>query len=128
MTEDVFNIISTFDGGVRVFVKAKPGHARYCGSRLVDTGNGKCALEITVAAEPKAGKANEAIVKQLALELGVRKTDVTIRSGVLRRLKTIEIAGSPNILCERVKNWLLHLARKTPRNLSPPSAGAAGKR
>ena len=128
MPEEVFNVISTFDGGVRLSVKAKPGRARYCGSRLVDIGNGKCAIEITVAAEPKEGKANEAIVKQLALELGVGKTDVTIRSGAMSRLKLIEIAGSPNILCDRVKNWLLHLDRKISGNFSPPLAGAAGKR
>ena len=128
MTEDVFNIISTFDDGVRLFVKARPGRARYCGLQLVDIGNGKCALEITVAAEPREGKANDAIIKQLALELGVGKTDVTIKTGAMSRNKLIEIAGPPNILCERVKNWLLRLDRKTPRNLSPPSAGAAGKR
>jgi len=87
-------------------VRAKPGlkHAR--ASRLVDIGDDERAIEITVAAAARDGKANQAICAQLAKELGLKKTDLTIKTGATGRLKVIEITGDPALLRERITGWL----------------------
>jgi uncharacterized protein YggU (UPF0235/DUF167 family) len=61
MTDDFSGIVSVFANGVRVVVKAKPGIARWRALRPIDIGDGKRALEVTVTAPAKDGKANQAV-------------------------------------------------------------------
>ena len=106
MSGDFADVISVFAGGVRLTVKAKPGLARPRAPRLVDVGDGKRAIEITVAAAPEDGKANRAITEQLAKALGMKKADVVVKTGSTGRLKVIEISGDPGVLQQRVTAWV----------------------
>lgn len=95
---------SPFDGGLRVTVKARPGTNRPRPMRLVDTGEGRQALEISVAAAPEDGKANKALAEALAQSFGVKIRDITLKSGASSRLKIFEIAGEPAQLTKQIEN------------------------
>ena len=92
---DGSDILTVFAGGVRLSVRAKPGLSRRRLPRVVEIGEGKRALEITVAAIAEDGKANAAILAQLAEILGLKRANLRSKSGETGRLKTIEIAGNP---------------------------------
>ena len=76
-------------GGVRLGVRVKPGGRT---NRLVGSHAGGLKVEITAA--PERGKANEAVVKLLADLLDVRRSDVTIVSGLGSRNKTVVLNGA----------------------------------
>ena len=73
---------------VRIAVKAVPGSRRDAvAGRLGDR------LKVKVAAPPEDGKANEAIRRLLAAELGVRVAAVRIVSGFAHAEKVVRIEG-----------------------------------
>ena len=90
-------------------IKARPAAKRARGARLIDIGDGKEAIEVTVSAQAVEGKANEAILKAVAEGLGVKPTTVTLKSGHSSKLKIIEVQGDPAQLEARLKNWLQEL-------------------
>ncbi len=49
-------------------------------------------LKIAVAAAPEKGKANQALIAFIATEMGLRKYQVKIISGVAERLKLIKVS------------------------------------
>ena len=65
---------------------AKPG----IGEWKKDPG-GRTFLEVRVAAAPADGAANDEVIKLLAKELGLSKSQLTIVSGQTARLKRIEL-------------------------------------
>jgi uncharacterized protein (TIGR00251 family) len=67
-------------------IKVKPGARR---SSFVQQPDGTWLA--SVQAPPVDGKANEALIGLVAAHFGVRKAQVTIRSGVSGRLKTIDV-------------------------------------
>jgi len=101
MTDDLSDIISVFPGGMVVAIKAKPGIARSRDLCIVDIGEEKRALEVTVGAAAQDGKANRAILERLAEEFDLKKSDLSIKSGLKSRLKLVEIRGDTNALCKR---------------------------
>lgn len=50
-------------------------------------------LKVKLTAPPADGKANEALVRLLAKELGVARSAVTIKRGAASRRKAVEILG-----------------------------------
>lgn len=85
-------------GGVVLTVYVQPGAAR---AGVV--GRYGDALKLKVAAPPERGKANAAVSKLLAAELGVRAADVEIVSGHGGRRKRVHIAG---VGADDVAGWL----------------------
>jgi hypothetical protein len=100
------DVVSVLPDGLRLTVKAKPGISRKRLPRLVDIGDGKRALEVTVAAAAEDGKANQAILEQLAEHLDLKKNAVTIKAGATGRLKIVEITGDTAELQARLKAFL----------------------
>ena len=49
-------------------------------------------LKIAVAAAPEKGKANQELIKFLATELGVRKYQIKVISGIAERTKLIKVS------------------------------------
>jgi hypothetical protein len=49
-------------------------------------------LKIAVAAAPEKGKANQELIKFLATELGVRKYQIKVVSGIADRTKLIKVS------------------------------------
>lgn len=52
------------------------------------------ALKVRLAAPPVDGKANEALLRFLAEELGIPKSAVNLKSGQTSRRKVLEVAGT----------------------------------
>ena len=76
------------DGGVVLSVQVQPG-AR----RTEIAGRHGSAVKIRVAARPVDDRANEALVVFVAKEFGLRRTNVTIRSGGSSRHKRLTLGG-----------------------------------
>jgi uncharacterized protein len=70
----------------RLTVRVKPGSRV---SQLIDQGDGTWLAR--VKSQPVDGKANEELRALIANEFGLRKTQVSIRSGASGRAKVIEI-------------------------------------
>ncbi len=70
-------------------VKVKP-NSRVCG--LVEASDGSWVAR--VKAPPVDGKANTELLALIARHFGVRKAQVSIRSGASGRLKLVRIEGS----------------------------------
>lgn len=52
------------------------------------------ALKIRLAAPPVDGKANEALIRFIADQLGLPKSAVALKSGLTSRRKVLEISGA----------------------------------
>jgi uncharacterized protein len=100
-------LLSIIEGGVRLYIKARPGINKARAPHLITGVDGKTLLEITVAAAPEDGKANKAICQQMAKALRLKKADIIIKSGANARLKVVEIVGNPKELQEKVAAWIL---------------------
>jgi hypothetical protein len=74
--------------GIELKVRVQPRAAR-----TVIVGEHGGALKIRVNAPPVDGAANEALVRFLAEQLGVRRAAVTISGGASGRAKVIRVAG-----------------------------------
>lgn len=69
--------------------------------RIEDTerrDDGAAVLRLRVTAVPDRGKANAAVIALLARALGVPKSAITLVSGETARLKSVRIAGDPEVL------------------------------
>jgi len=51
------------------------------------------ALKVRISAPPEKGKANKALILQLASELGIATESIKIVAGLSSQRKTVEIAG-----------------------------------
>ncbi|NTU76763.1 MAG: hypothetical protein HGA90_02965 [Alphaproteobacteria bacterium] len=109
MTGDFSDLLSPFEGGVRLAVKAKPGSSRARAPKIVELAEGKQAVEIAVAAIAEDGKANKALLESLAKELGLKKNDLRVKTGTSARLKLIEIHGNTAFLVAKITAWLQQL-------------------
>lgn len=89
-------------GGLRLHLRVTPnaGVDRIEGRELRD--DGSAVLRVRVAAVPDRGKANAAVVALLAKALGVAKSQVSLVGGETSRFKTIDVAGDPASLAERL--------------------------
>jgi len=92
--------------GLSLFVKARPGAKRLRAPRLVDVGEGKTALEISVQEGAVDGHANNALIKTTAKGLGVRRQDIVIKSGAGGRLKRLEVSGVPEEIEKSLRAWI----------------------
>lgn len=106
--DSLSSVLTPCSDGVRLAVKARPGQGRARDMRIVDIGDGRSALEVTVCATPEDGKANRAILKHLADALGVKASVMAVVSGATGRLKVIEVAGDAEVLRARLMDALGH--------------------
>lgn len=98
MTEEGACYLTRYDGGIRLVVKAKPGSSRARPPRLVALAEGQQAVEIAVAAIAEDGKANAALLAEVARLFGVKKKDVSLKVGASSRHKLVDVAGDPDLL------------------------------
>lgn len=81
------------NGSARLTIKVKPGAKHQIKPHIVDIGDGKEALEISVRARPQDGKANQEVCRMLATFLCVSPKDITLKTGHKSRIKIVEIKG-----------------------------------
>lgn len=90
--------------GVSIALRVTPrgGQDRIDG--LETLADGRSVVKIRVRAVADGGAANRAVMDLLAKELGVRKGDLRLLSGVTSRLKQVAVDGDPNRLGERLRH------------------------
>lgn len=88
---------------ITVHVTPRSGRDVVCGRRLDAEGHPLAVLR--VSAPPDKGKANAAVAKLVAKELGVAKSRVSIVRGETARTKVLSIEGDS----KQVEEWLAGL-------------------
>lgn len=88
--------------GLKVAVRLQPGASRAAIEGRQTLSDGRIVLKVRVTAQPEGGKANAALVKLLAKSCKVPKTAVEVVAGHSGRLKTVLIAGDPEVLKVRL--------------------------
>ena len=73
---------------VLLWIKAVPGSSRDLVSGVLGE-----RLKVRISAPPEAGKANDAICRLLAKELGIRASRMAIESGHAAAEKVVRISG-----------------------------------
>lgn len=92
--------------GITVNVRLTPGARRDGIGGVVDAGDGKKALKISVRSPPEDGKANKELLALLAAEWGLPKSSLSLLSGDSSRQKVVLIAGDSAALQMKLANWL----------------------
>jgi uncharacterized protein (TIGR00251 family) len=92
--------------GLRLAVRLTPRARRVGFEGMGADAEGRPVLLLRVAAPPAEGAANEALIALLARQLGLRKADVTIRSGETARSKLLHLRGEPAPLAARLSAWI----------------------
>ncbi len=92
--------------GISLAVRLTPKASKTCLGDIVSMPDGD-ALSIRVSAPPVEGAANAAVCAYLAKQLGVRKSDVTIRSGKAARRKIVRISGDGPLLAARLDGLMI---------------------
>jgi len=92
--------------GVRLAVRVTPRTSSDEVGGLVRDADDQLWIEARVRAIPDKNKANVAITKLIAEELGVAKTYVSVLSGTTNRNKILLIEGDPGELMALVSSWL----------------------
>lgn len=101
MSGDKELVIEQWEGGAAFYVKAHAGSRRDGVAGLHD---GMLKVEVTTA--PEKGKANKAIGKLLAKELGVAASDVELLSGQTNSRKRFGVrALTPDALRNATKKF-----------------------
>ncbi|HVV92642.1 MAG TPA: DUF167 family protein [Hyphomicrobiales bacterium] len=92
--------------GLRLAVRVVPGAGRDRLDGIATGADGRPALRIRLKARAVEGAANAALTAFLAAALGLRRTDVAIRSGAAARTKLIELKGDSADLAARLARWM----------------------
>jgi len=80
--------IESTEGGVIFSVKVVPG-----GSRTGVSGMLNGMVKIKISAAPEKGKANQCLIEFLAKKLGVKKSAISVISGLTNPIKKVEVLG-----------------------------------
>jgi uncharacterized protein len=76
-------------------VRVTPRAGRSAAGGLYHDAEGRPAVVVRVTAAPEKGKANKAVIANLAKCLKLAKSRLTITAGLTDRNKTVAIAGDP---------------------------------
>ena len=93
-------------GGVRLSIRVTPRANRHALQGVTHDAEGRPSLGVRLAAPPVEGAANKALIRFLADGLGLRGSDIHIRSGETARVKVIFIAGDSTALLARLADWV----------------------
>ncbi len=93
-------------GGVRITVRLTPKAAHDRVDGIADDANGEAILKVAVTAVPEKGKANAALIKMLARQWRVPRSDLAVVAGHTNRRKILHLAGDPEQLTTSLADWL----------------------
>lgn len=92
--------------GVRLFVRLTPRADRNALAGVIQDTTGRPTLQVRLTAPPVEGAANRALIEFLADSLGLRKTDIRIRSGATARVKCLHLSGDSTVIAGRLAEWM----------------------
>ena len=88
--------------GLDLHVRLTPRSARDAVEGLDTAADGRSHLKARVRAVPEDGKANKALVRLVARELGLPASAIAIVAGETARLKTLRLHGDAAALEDRI--------------------------
>jgi len=103
--------LAAASGGLRVAVRLTPRGRADRIEGVVRLADGSPVLKASVGAPPEDGRANEALLRLLAAELGLARRDLAIVAGARSRNKSVRIAGDSDVLLARLAAALAGLPR-----------------
>jgi uncharacterized protein (TIGR00251 family) len=92
--------------GVRLAVRLTPRASRNGLDGVASGIDGRPALKLRLVAPPVEGAANATLIAFLAGALGLRKADISIRSGQASRLKILHLSGDSATIMARLAAWI----------------------
>lgn len=92
--------------GVVLAVKLTPKASRDRVDQVVVDADGQAVLKAQVTAVPEDGKANAALIRMLAKEWRLAKSDFDIVHGATDRRKTLTIRGDGPDLAAHLDEWM----------------------
>ena len=93
-------------GGVRLALRLTPRASRSGVDGIGTDAEGRPLLKLRLVTPPVEGAANEALIAFLDKTLGLRKADITIRSGETSRVKILHLAGDSAVILQKLDFWL----------------------
>lgn len=84
--------------GLALAVRLTPRGGRDAIDGIETLADGRCVLKARVRAAPTEGEANAALIRLLANEFGLSRSQLTIAAGAAARLKTVAIHGEAGLL------------------------------
>jgi len=93
--------------GVRLAIRLVPKARSERILGLIEEPAGGVALKVAVSAPPEAGKANAALLRLLARQMGLPQRDLCLLSGTRDRRKMVQITGNPVALAQMLEESLL---------------------
>jgi uncharacterized protein len=93
-------------GGVRLGLRVTTRADRNALGGVIRDADGRPVLQVRLVAPPVEGAANRALIEFLAGSLGLRKADISIRSGATARLKVLHLAGDSAAITARLTEWI----------------------
>jgi uncharacterized protein (TIGR00251 family) len=108
MAADLPSPFSPVSDGVRIRLRVQPRARRNRVGGLAPEADGGTALRVAVTAPPEDGKANAAVVGQLAEAWKLPKSSLSVVAGAADRRKTIHLQGDPRRLMQALELWLKH--------------------
>lgn len=102
--------------GVRLAVRLTTRADRNVLGGVIRDVHGRPVLQVRLTAPPVEGAANQALIGFLADALGLRKADISIRSGATARFKVLHLSGDSAVLMARLAEWIRtgHAAFRPP--------------
>lgn len=92
--------------GLVVHLRVTPNAGRDLIEGVETRADGNAVLRLRVRAVPDRGKANAAVVALLAAALDVPRSAVRVVAGETARLKTVAVAGDPDVLAATLATHL----------------------
>jgi uncharacterized protein (TIGR00251 family) len=104
----------TVNGGVLLVVRVTPRGGRDALDGVDVMSDGRAILKLRVRAAPEDGEANAAVIKLLAVELKLRRSDIDISAGATARVKQVLLRGDPLKLTALLIARCGHIGKETP--------------
>jgi len=91
--------------GVTVRLRLTPKASANRITGLIPDGQGGTVLKASVTVVPEGGKANGALIKLLAKQWKLAKSNLEIVHGATDRNKTVLVAGNTEHLLKKLQDW-----------------------
>lgn len=90
-------------GGVALELRLMPKGGRDAIDGIAALSGGRVVLKARVRAAPSEGEADDALIRLIAITLGVPPRDVALRAGATSRIKRLIVSGAPATLMEALE-------------------------
>lgn len=92
--------------GIALDIRLTPRGGRDALDGIETLADGRIVLKARVRAAPTEGEANTALIRLLAQEFGLSRSQLAIVSGTTARLKTVALSGKSDALAAALETWL----------------------